>query len=195
MSEPVGGIGDFLGDAGALPVIECGGKSWQIGKPTQRAKDALEELVVRAAWAQVKALAAFDAEQYELAKADHFAALQKGEYKTFGPRWGNLVSGTAESGARFLCALLRERHPEATEADAMALLVNGSDDVREALLRVVPPFAQILLESYPAVKAASPQTRERLREQIITPFLQGIEAAMRSLKPQPSTPGTPTAAA
>lgn len=148
---------NLLGDAGACPEVELGGKTWRIGHPTQRAKAALEELAAASAVAEVVALkgvvpAATYAEMFEgVARA-----VKRREYRTFGPGWLEQTTGPA-GGSLFLLSLLRERHPEATEDDALALATAKPDEVQAALARVLPPFFELLMAKAPIPDAQKPK--------------------------------------
>lgn len=181
-------LSSILGDFGTLPEITYAGKTWKIGKPTQRAKEALEAIVVTSAWAEIKKLKTIDPDLYEEAKSEHLDAINNQEYATWGRRWVKGTSGFV-GGVRLLCAYLRERHPEATVENAMELIVNCPDDVKEALTRTVPPFSLVLVESHPAVVAASPEKKEEIRQQAI-PMIQKVLSQLASLTPETPSPET-----
>jgi hypothetical protein len=143
------GVQNLLGDAGACPEVELNGKAWKIGHPTQRAKAALEELAAAKAVSEVVALkGVVPPAAYAEMFADVMRGIKTGAYKTFSPGWVEQATGPA-GGALFLLSLLRERHPEATEEDAVALAAAKPDEVQAALARVLPPFFEALLATAP----------------------------------------------
>jgi len=168
MSTP--GIGDVLGDSGALPEITCDGKTWKIGKPTQRAKDALEELIVADAVREITSLKeVIPGAAYKELWGDLRAAIANKEYRTWGPGW--LAGLDAFDGdIKFLTSLLRERHDEATVADAKGLIEKNGDEVELALARVVPSFLYFLAESLPA----PPEMRKKVIDDLTAKILSRL---------------------
>lgn len=159
-AEPAA-VGLALGDAAALPTITFAGKRWTVGAPTGRAKSALEELVVEIATANVERL------QKVLSPAKYAAKVKEldkqidgGHYVTWGELW-RTVSDGPDGRPAFLCALLRERHPdgEATMDVARQMWLRETRQVRRALARVVPTFFDLLLQYLPAEE----EEREVLR--------------------------------
>ena len=141
------GMGDVMGDAGEPPAIKAGGRVWRVGHPTQKCKQLLENLVIEAA--EDRALARREArpETFQLYWDRHEAAFHRGEYETVtGAKWLEAVTGP-DGGALLLAALLRAHHPEATLADAYALLASEPDQTRLAMARVMPPFFTALAEA------------------------------------------------
>ncbi len=140
-------VQNLLGDAGACPEIEWNGKRWKIGHPTQGAKGCLEELVAAKAVAEVKAIkGVLPADDYaEMFKA-LLSRITTGYYRTFFPGWIEQTTGGG-GAVLFLLSLLRERHPDATEADAVGLAGERGDEVQAALARVVPSFFEMLVAS------------------------------------------------
>jgi hypothetical protein len=179
----VAGIGDVLGDAGSLPEIEYGGKVWKVGKATQRAGDCLVQLTIRAAMREIQALKGIiDPADYREMFDDFTVAVQKGAYRTWGDRWSAMSSGM-DGTVRFLLSLLRERHPDATEAEALALMVNCGDEVKVAFAQVLPPFLFLLLDSHPAVLAASTELRAKVKADV---FPQIMAAFRPLIEPSPT---------
>jgi hypothetical protein len=180
----VPGIGDLLGDAGALPEIEYAGKVWKVGKPTQRAADCLVQLTIRAAMKEITSLKGIvEPADYKEMFDDFTVSVQRGAYKTWGDRWSAMASGM-DGTVRFLLSLLRERHHDATEADAMALMVNCGDEVRVAFAQVLPPFLFLMLDSHPAVLAASAELKAKVKAEA---FPKVMEAFRPLIEPTSAT--------
>lgn len=180
----VAGLSDVLGDAGSLPEIEYAGKVWKVGKPTQRAADTLVALTIRAAMREIQALKGIiDPADYQQMFDDFTVAVQKGAYKTWGERWYAMAS-TAEGTMRFLLSLIRERHPDASEKDALALAVNCGEEVRVAFAQVLPPFLFLMLDNHPSVLAASDERRAEIKE---TLYPNILEAFRPLLSPSPTS--------
>lgn len=163
------GVQGFLGDAGALPEIHWAGKVWKIGFPTQRAKAALEELAAARAVSEVVALkAALEPAAY----AEMFAAVRRAigakEYRTWGAGWASAVNGP-DGGTLFLLSLLRERHADATEADARGLAEACPDEVAAALDRVIAPFFDLLAACYPGPTEAKGKVYALMLEKFRAP--------------------------
>lgn len=183
-ASQVPGIGDLLGDAGALPEIEYGGRVWKIGKPTQRAGDCLVQLTIRAAMREIQALkGVVDDADYRAMFDDFTVSVQTGAYKTWGDRWSAMAAGM-DGTVRFLLSLLRERHPDATESDAMSLMVNCGDEVKAAFAQVLPPFLFLLLDHHPAVLAASNELKAKVKAEA---FPKVMEAFRPLFAPSPTS--------
>lgn len=165
------GIGIMLGAAGPCPEIPFGGKVWKVGHPTQRAKAELEKLAVAAALDEVRALkGVVPTDAYREMFAEVTSQITNREFRTWGPAWQRAVFAPANAHL-FLCSLLRECHPQATPADALALAQGCPEEVAAALAQVVPNFLRVLLEGLPL----TPEQREK------------AEAAMGALAPNPVT--------
>lgn len=162
-------VQDVLGAAGEPPRVVADGKTYTVGFPTQRAKARLEELVAASAVAAVADLkAALPPAAYAEQWAEVKELIRRREYRTGGSLWAEAMAGPG-GGVLFLLALLRECHPDATEADARRLLAAAPEQVEAALARVTPVFIR-------AVAADLGATRDQ------------TEAALKRL-----TPSAPTA--
>lgn len=149
--QPTPGVGEFLGDAGALPEIVCGGARWRIGFPTQAARAALEELAVSQAIDEVYALERVTPpDRFKRLEDKLNKAVAARHYRTWGPGWVESIQG-ADGHALFVCSLLRERHPDATPDDARRLMAERPEELRLALVRVLPDFFALLVESLPGL--------------------------------------------
>lgn len=166
-----------LGSAGACPEIVFQGKTWRIGHPTQRAKSALEELATAKAVAEVRALKTIvPADAYGELFSELATRVSAGDYRTWGAGWQRIIF-TPANAYMFLLSLLRERHPDATEADAQALASNCREEVELALARVVPDFFTMLVDCQ----------RDMTAEQKAT-----VMAALRPLFAKLAPQATPT---
>lgn len=178
------GIGDVLGAAGACPEVVSGATVWKVGHPTQKAKAALEELAASKAVANVRAMRdVLPAEDYAEMWDETRADLQAGAFKTWQKGWKRVVMGGGGEHL-FLLALLREHHPKATEADALALAAEEPEQVAAALARVVPGFLSVLLDGVPI----PPARRDQLKAAILEAF-----ARRHSPSPEPNSPPSATA--
>lgn len=138
-----------LGAAGACPEISFQGKTWKVGHPTGRARSVLEELAVAKATAEVRSLkTALPPDAYAEMFTELCGRISAGDYRTWGAGWQRIIFGTQNSHL-FLLSLLRENHPEATEADAKAIGFGCPEEVQLALARVVPDFFALLLQGLP----------------------------------------------
>jgi len=181
--QPAPGVGTVLGSAGPCPEIPFGGSLWRVGHPTQRAKAALEELAAAKAVAEVRSLkAALPPDAYAEAFRELTAGLSAGEFRTWRPGWQRIVLGGGNESL-LLLALLRENHPHATEADALALAAGEPELVAAALARVVPPFFGLLLEGVPL----TPDQRRRA-----TAAVADVAAKLAPPVPPPQPPTPPT---
>lgn len=162
-------VGLALGDAAALPTITLGGKKWTVGAPTGRAKSALEELVVEIATANVERLQrVLSPAKYAAKVKDLDRAIDGGHYVTWGELW-RAVSDGPDGRPAFLCALLRERHDDATMAVAREMWLRETRQVKRALARVVPSFFDLLLQHLPAEEEERKQIRHGLADNWGTP--------------------------
>ena len=146
MSEPVPpSVQNTLGAAGACPEIPLDGRVWRVGHPTQRAKAALEEFAASAAVNEVLSLkGVLPAAAYSELWAQTARDVQGRSFRTWGPGWQRVVFDPLNAHL-FLWSLLRECHPDATEADAKRLMAAEPERVSLALARVVPDFFRLLL--------------------------------------------------
>jgi hypothetical protein len=153
-----------LGAAGACPEISFGGKTWKIGHPTGRAKAALEELAVgRAVWHVRELKGVLPHDDYQATFRELTASISAGDYKTWGDGWQRMLFSGVNNGVLFVLALLRECHPEATEADARNLAANEPEQVNAALARVIPDFLCKLLDGLPLSTEERTQAEARIR--------------------------------
>lgn len=163
-------VQNLLGDAGACPEISWNDKTWKVGHPTQRAKACLEELAAAKAVGEVVALkGAVPPAAYAEMFCDLMRGVKTGAYKTFGPGWVEQTTGPG-GAVLFLLALLRERHPDAAEADALGLAADRGDEVQAALARVVPDFFDLLLASATIPAAQKQVVREALAGALAVAF-------------------------
>lgn len=154
MSEHPASTQDALGSAGACPEVRWGDKTYRVGFPTQRAKARLEALVAAQAVAEVRALrdsldpAAY-AEMFEAVND----AVRTRQHRTGGRMWQRAL---AEPGGVLLfpLALFREHHPDMTPEELRALMIAEPEQVRAALLQVVPGFFRAVGEEIGATPAA-----------------------------------------
>lgn len=135
-------VGAVAPMVGAPPLVHesATGKVWRVGFNTQDAKGRLEQLVrshvLRGALADRKALGGKEGEEvYDLARAK----LDGGHYITFAPGWREVVDSIS-GGILYLQSLLQEHHPEATDADALRLLVNEQEQAQAAIVAISPDF-------------------------------------------------------
>lgn len=160
-------IGDILGTAGAPPEIECNGRVWRIGFPTQRAKTRLNELLIGITEDELESMEGVVSPKRFKKLEDSFNAdLKSGKYKTWGDGWANAL-GSQRGGIAFFLSLLRENHPDATEADALLLLRECGEKCQRAMLRVAPPFFSALADDHPAVMGAKESERESAKAKLL----------------------------
>lgn len=128
----------ITGDPG--PTITMGSKVWRLGFNTQNAKGRLEELirthVVRDALKLRGDIGGEAGEQYwqdarDALAAEHYHTFEKGWFRVLKSNVGNRL---------FLLSLLQKHHPDATEADALALLTQESEQTEQAMAVVSPTF-------------------------------------------------------
>jgi hypothetical protein len=125
--------------------IEFGGATWGVARPTRGARDVLDKLVAEAAWAEVEALQALAPRAFQTAATEYVRAAGAGEYRAGGKGWLAVVNGP-KGNTLFLLALLREKHPAATAADARALIAGKKEAVEAALAVLGPRFFGLLAE-------------------------------------------------
>lgn len=170
-------VGDVVGSD--CPVIQHGEKLWKIGHPTQAAKDRLEKLVVADAWENVTAarLGIPDVDD-EAARSFH-EAVRNREYRTGGKMWAAAFS-RPDGQVKFYLSLIREHHPEATEADVMRLMADKPDEFLTAIELVTPRFFFVAAE---AMKLP-PDKAKAWAEKLGAEFVQKIRDA------RPTTPSS-----
>ncbi len=146
-----GGVISALGDAGVCPKITLGKEVWHCGHPTQKAKAELELLVLQTAEENLeKTKRALSPSRYAEKLKELNTAIDGGAYQTGGSLWA-AINGGPKGQALFLTSLLRERHDNATVADAVKLWANVPEQVCRALAVVVPDFFRVLAEDLPIV--------------------------------------------
>lgn len=122
------------------PTVVLDGKVWRLGFNSQDAKSRLEELfrghVVRDALMTKRAVGGPDGEEQFAAE---MARVRGGHYAFFADGWRELL-GTRAGNVLYLLSLLQEHHPDATEQDAMRLLVQENEQTVEALAAITPTF-------------------------------------------------------
>lgn len=180
MSDPTTppSVQNTLGAAGACPEIPLDGRVWRVGHPTQRAKAALEEFAAAAAVNEALALkGVLPPAAYQELFAATARDVQAKAFRTWGPGWQRVVFDPLNSHL-FLWSLLRENHPDATEADARRLMAAEPDRVSLALARVVPDFFRMLLDGLGLTADRRAAAEEAIR------------AFTATLSPQPPTPPT-----
>jgi hypothetical protein len=144
------GIGPALGGEGSpCPVVEFGGQTWKVGWPTERARLRQEFLVAEYAENELKKQREFlDPRAFAAKWAALESDVRAGHHRVGGALWDSVFSGPAGMPV-VLLALLREHHPEATLDTAWLLYYSGTDSVRMALAKVLPPFATLLVQTAP----------------------------------------------
>ena len=164
------GIGPALGAAGPCPTIEYEGTAWKVGHPTQRAKVALEHLVVESAAANIEAMRPAWGKKKTEEKLDALdMQVMGGHHKTAGALWNAINSGP-DSVFLFLTSLLRENHPDATLVQGRKLWVNCPREVRRALALTVPAFFTLIAADLPG----TPQSRAEAAAEYSKSFLETV---------------------
>lgn len=172
----------LLGASGACPEIRLNGKTWRVGHPTQKAKAELETIIVSQAFAEVKALRdVLPPDDYRDLYADTASKVRAKAFRTWGDEWERYALGATHAHL-FLLSLLRENHPDATEADALALLASCGEEVQLALGQVVADFFVMLLAEHPRLKPEE-------RATVAAKARAGMLAALAKVRPTP-TPAT-----
>jgi hypothetical protein len=173
MPEPVtdAGIGAALGVGGAYSTITHAGKVWTLGKPTQKAKHELELLVVQVAQNNIDDLkSVLSPQRYEAKCAKLDGEIEAGNYKTWGSLW-LAVNASPLGQPLFLASLLKEKHQEATLADAQAMWRDEPRQVYRAMRITVPDFFTVLTESLPL----SPAQRARMKVEQEKSFMELLD--------------------
>lgn len=177
MAEQTPSVTQMLGTDGACPEVTFRGRVWKVGHPDQAAKAELENLAVAAAGRNVFPLKAVMPPAHYKELAETFTrAVSTGQYQTWKPGW---LEMTSQNPHLFLASLLKRHQPDATEADAMAMMEEADDRIGVALAQVIPSFIRLLLLER---KNVSPEQRE----QVAGAMAESILAATRP--PQPSAP-------
>jgi hypothetical protein len=159
-TETVGAT-PLLGDAGPCPTVTHDKKTWTVGHPTQRAKAELEKLVVEVAQKSLDDLrGVLPPAKIAEKEAALDGLLFARAWQTWGSLWSQVVNGPL-AFPLLLASLLRQRHPEATLADAEALWAGANRPCRTALMMVVPGFFTVLAGSLPADAADRQALAER----------------------------------
>lgn len=172
MDREPSGVTPVLGASGAAPPVKLGETEWKIGHPTQRAKAALELLVIAEARTNVEALkGVLSAEEYQDERAKLSAQIRGGAWKTWGSLWGEVCSGPNWMPL-WVCALLRENHPDATVAQARELWLNAGDDVLDCLYVVVPDFFTVLIAELAQTDASRVQAAIQWRAETFEPLMR-----------------------
>lgn len=143
------GVVPILGEAGGCPEVEWAGRKWKIGHPVQKAKALLEIHLAAEAVAEVEALEdAIPPQTYKKAFDNTLNAVRGKQYRTWGPGWTAAMEG-ADGNYLFLLSLLKVHQPDATVADARALLVNKPLATLAALELVAGDFFSELTADLP----------------------------------------------
>lgn len=139
------------------PTIQTPGKVWRLGLNTQNAKGRLEELVraqvVRDALRLKREVGGDEGEQVWQDTRDALAA---GHYDTFEKGWFRILK-SAVGNKLFLLSLLQKHHPEATEADALALMVGAREETEAALAVISPDFLLAVARQVATERGTSPE--------------------------------------
>ena len=167
-------VGDVLG--GDCPTIQCDGKTWKIGHPTQAAKDRLEKLVVADAWENVQAAKLGIPEVDDEAARSFHEAVRNRESRTGGKMWASAF-GRADGQVMFYLSLIREHHPEATPEDVMRLMADKPDEFLTAIELVTPRFFFVAAE---AMKLP-PDKAKTWAERLGAEFVQKIRDARQTM--------------
>lgn len=170
-------VSALLGAAGACPEIPFKGKAYKVGHPTQAAKARLEQLVVAQAVAEVRELkGVLPPDAYAELFAETAEKVRGRSFKTWGADWQKTVFAP-ENAHLFLLSLLRGPHPDMSEADARAMMLEAPEECALALGLVVPDFFEMLLADRPL----SPEDRAKVGAAL-------SEARSRLTSPTRSTP-------
>lgn len=166
-TPPDVGVAQALGAAGASPEVLHKSQTWFVGWPIQAAKTVLEQLVVQVAEANLEELrGAMPQQRFARKEKELDDQLFGGHWKTWGSLWSTVVNGP-DGMALFLLALLREKHPQATLAQARELWRDANRQVRRALTTVVPGFFDLLAESLPADSADRAKAALQMRREVL----------------------------
>jgi hypothetical protein len=169
---PDAGVGPAIGDAGPCPTVTYLGKTYQLGHPTQRAKAALELLVIEVAQKNIDdAKPVIGAKKHEAKCAALDDDVIAGAYRTGGTLWSKLNNGPYGQ-ALFLTSLLRERHPDLSFDVGLAIWRNEPRQVQRGLAVVIPDFFALLAADLPML----PADRETWLVERIAEFSTALEA-------------------
>lgn len=160
---PAGSTGDFLGGSAEPPIVKWKGKEFKVapgGLPT--VLDRLEKLVAQHATEAVRELKdTLDPDAYAATWQDLMNDLKARKNKTGGSLYQAVLS-SPEAGHLYLLALVREYHPDFTEADAIQMTADEPEQVQAAIILVSPDFFRLTLK------------RQGASEEAITLALPGI---------------------
>jgi hypothetical protein len=130
--------------------VECGGRTYRLGPPTQKAKAILEELLAGAAVANVAAMKAYlPAAEYREAYDAVVRAVGAGLYKTGTKGWLDALQ-SPDGLLAFTLSLFRVNHPTMTRAECETLVGDHGDAVNAAMARVAPDFFRMAFPGLPA---------------------------------------------
>lgn len=179
------GVGAVLGDAGGPVAFDWSGKTYTLDHPTQKAKEALEVLVLEQAEDDYQRFLSLGP-KFANRAADLDAQIFGRQWATWGKLWVSYSSGP-DGAPLFLLSLLRAAHPELTLSDARLLWNAQPRGLRLALARVLPDFFTRLVACRPG---ATPEVAQKCAadflEQMGTPPPDAPQP-----EPDP-TAGTPT---
>jgi hypothetical protein len=136
-------VSDVLGAAGTFPAVRWRGREYPVSPPTLGTVARLEVLIAAAAGAEVDALQGTPLHA-RMSKALE-AMLVARAHRAGGELWDRYMGGT-DGAVLYLLALLREKSPDMTEADARRMAAEESDQVRRALVLVTPDFLRLVGE-------------------------------------------------
>jgi hypothetical protein len=188
-------VSDVLGASGDCPRIVVGEdpnqKTWLVSWPTQKAKTRLNNLFIGMAEQNVnESSAGLSPARRAQADKDFSEAMRRGDYKTWGAGWLAEYQ-TPRGQVMFLLSLLQEKHPTATEADAIALFRDKGGEVTRALLRVAPPFFSLMIDDMPTAPMADPEALLAFKMATIGQMMAQIQSTLASFQLQHS-PLSPT---
>ena len=163
----------MLGGAAGPVEIHTKDRVWKVGHPSQTAKGRLEELVAQHARREILRLGGTAAEWREAVEAGHYA--------TRNPGWLRVMSSPT-SPALYLLSLLREHHPDITQAEVQALVEAEPDQAEAAFVRVCPDFLRAVLVGLPAA-----DVEQAVREGVAA--MTDALRAMRTAGPSPTPTG------
>jgi hypothetical protein len=189
-------VSDILGASGDCPSIVVGEspneKTWLVGWPTQKAKTRLNNLFIGMAEQNVnESSAGLSPQRRAQADKDFSESMRRGDYKTWGAGWLAEYQ-TPRGQVMFLLSLLQEKHPTASEADAIALFRDKGGEVTRALLRVAPPFFSLMIDDMPQAPMADPEKLKAFKLTIVADMMEQIQATLSRFQLQHS-PLSPTA--
>ena len=124
--------------------VRCGGKTWLIAHPTVGTVGRLEILVATAAGDELDALRAEGLPPAQVAAMNRElnSQLAARSHRAGGDLHARVMAGP-DGTALYLLALLRDRQPDATLADARTLLADAPDETGRAVAAVTPVFTKL----------------------------------------------------